>query len=147
MSHRGEESYPEDDPRRIRSVAVTTDDVVSALEANIRRDVGAVLRVTPPFHPRERARLHVTGEEGDYGDVEPLHLDPTDLVSDAPAYPTPDDTEDELRSEGEYTTDRHRDRHVEAVEGWRRTVADALRSEIAVPSPGDDHIVDVKALG
>ena len=38
-----------DDPTVIRSLAVTADDVVAALEANERRDAAAVLRVTPPF--------------------------------------------------------------------------------------------------
>jgi hypothetical protein len=147
MSEPPEEAGAADDPRRIRSVAVTVEDVVSALEANVRRDVEAVLRVTPPFHPRERARLHLAGGEGDYGERRPLHLDPADLLSDRPPYPTPDATEDELREAGEYTPERHRRRHVEAVETWRRAVASSLVSELAIPAGDGEHVVEVKALG
>lgn len=140
--------YAPDDPRRIRSIAVTTDDVVTALEANVRRDVGAVLRVTPPFNARERGRIHRSGGEGDYeGAGESLHLDPRTLVSDVPAYPSPDDTEDELRKAGEYTPERHRERHVAAVEAWRESVASAIVEELTLPTPAGDHAVDIKSLG
>lgn len=148
MTDRSEDSvYPDDDPRRIRSLAVTTEDVVSALEANVRRDVGAVLRVTPPFNPRARARLHVAGGEGEYGDQRPLHIDPSDLVEGTPPYPTPDSTEDRLRQAGEYTPERHREQHVEAVETWRRDVASAIVSSVTVSTADGDHAVEVKALG
>lgn len=53
------------DPTVIRTVAVRSDDAVTALESNRRTgssrgdDGGRViLRVTPPFHGRMRARLH-----------------------------------------------------------------------------------------
>lgn len=136
-----------DDPRRIRSVAVTTEDVVTALEANVRSDAGAVLRVTPPFNARERARLHRAGGEGGYGGERPVHLDPRALVADPPPYPSPDETEDELRAAGEYTPDRHRERHVEAVAAWREAVADSLVDECALSAPDGSHAVEVKALG
>lgn len=138
-----------DDPRRIRSIAVTTEDVVTALEANVRRDVEAVLRVTPPFNPRERARLHrADGDSGYVGEEgQPLHVEPSSLLSDPPPYPSPDDTEDELRAAGEYTPERHRERHVEAVESWRRAVAETVVDELVLSTSGGDHAVEVKALG
>lgn len=138
-----------DDPRRIRSIAVTTEDVVTALEANVRRDVEAVLRVTPPFHPRERARLHRADGEGDYvGDEgRPLHVEPSSLVAEPPPYPSPDDTEDELRRAGEYTPERHRERHVEIVESWRQAVAERVVDELVLSTTGGDHAVEVKSLG
>lgn len=47
------------DPTVIRSLAVTSGDVVAALEMNRTSDDHAALRVTPPFSARMRARLHV----------------------------------------------------------------------------------------
>lgn len=47
------------DPTVIRSLAVTSGDVVAALELNRTSDDHAALRVTPPFSARMRARLHV----------------------------------------------------------------------------------------
>jgi hypothetical protein len=145
----GEGSHDADDPRRIRSIAVTTADVVAALEANVRRDVGAVLRVTPPFNPRARARLHRAGGEGDYegSDGRPLHVDPASLVADTPPYPSADDTEDELRRRDEYTAERHRKQHVAAVEDWRDAVAESVVADLTLSTPDGDHVVEVKALG
>lgn len=140
-----------DDPTVIRVLAVHADDVVSALEANASRDVRAVLRVTPPFNGRMRARLHLAGAEGGYDtDPEPLHVDPERLVDDdAPAYPTPDRTEDELRSdrEGTYTPETHRDYHVRRVETWRERVREHLLEHATVETPAGPHEVRVAILG
>ena len=150
----------------IRSLAVTTDDVVAAYEARQRSSRRAVLRVNPPFSGRMRARLHVAeGEdrtEGDDGDADvegreseaetaALHLDPARLVAedDLPAYPSPDDTEDELRADpdAEFSVERHRERHVQAVEAWRDAVADAVVEAVELRTPEGPHRVEVKALG
>jgi hypothetical protein len=139
-----------DDPRVIRSLAVTTDDVVTALEANRRRDAGAVLRITPPFAARMRARLHRAGSEGDYGDgPRPIHVVPASLVRTVPAFPTPDDTERALRAESdaEYSAERHRERHVAAVERWRETVRARVVDRVTLSLPDGDHEVAVKPLG
>ncbi|MEF8843124.1 MAG: hypothetical protein V5A62_16115 [Haloarculaceae archaeon] len=140
-----------DDPTVIRVLAVHADDVVSALEANASRDVRAVLRVTPPFNGRMRARLHLAGAEGGYGtDPEPLHVDPERLVGDdAPAYPTPDRTEDELRSDPEkaYTPEAHRDYHACRVERWRERVREHLLEHATVEAPAGPHEVRVATLG
>ncbi|SFR69165.1 hypothetical protein [Halogeometricum limi] len=139
----------ETDPRRIRSLAVTTEDVVTALEANERRGRGAVLRVTPPFAGRMRARLHLDGAEGAYdGDVRPVHLSPDRLVRDAPPFPTVDETGDELRASDEaYTADRHRERHAKAVDAWRRAVRGRLVGGVTLDTPDGPHEVDVRYLG
>jgi hypothetical protein len=140
-----------DDPTVIRVLAVHAGDVVSALEANASRDARAVLRVTPPFSGRMRARLHLAGAEGAYdGDPEPLHVDPGRLVDDdAPAYPTPDRTEDELRSDpgATYTPERHRDYHARRVEEWRERVPGHLRERATVETPTGPHGVRVATLG
>lgn len=52
------------DPTVVRSLAVTTGDVVAALEVNRTSDDHATLRVTPPFSARMRARLHVDRSGG-----------------------------------------------------------------------------------
>lgn len=139
----------ESGPRRIRSLAVTRDDVVTALEANQRRDADAVLRVTPPFAGRMRARLHRAGTEGGYeGDARPIHVPPERLVRDAPPFPTVDETGDELRaSEEPYTRERHRERHEIAVEAWRETVRDALVDRVTLSTADGPHEVSVSYLG
>jgi hypothetical protein len=156
----------DEEPRAIRSVAVTTDDVVAAYEARQRSPRRPVLRVTPPFSGRMRARLHdpgpavnessdeTTGEE--VGDRDPatgaIYLPPERLL-DADAieeFPAPDDTEDALRAdpEVEFTVERHRERHVEAVEEWRETVRGALVDEAEIRlDGGGTHRVEVKTLG
>lgn len=142
-------SVAANDPRTVRSLAVTTDDVLTALEANERRGTDAVLRVTPPFAGRMRARLHVAGGEGAYdGEVTPLHIDPDAFVAEDRPYPTVDETADELRaSEETYTPERHRAWHAEAVERWRAAVRDALADTVTVSFDGGSHDVDVRYLG
>lgn len=141
-----------DDPTVVRSLAVHAADVVSALEANATRDAEAVLRVTPPFNGRMRARLHLAGGEGTYDtDPEPIHVPPERFVTeDAPAYPTPDETEDALRErvgEGGYTTERHREFHTERVEEWRAAVRNHLAERATLPISGGAHEVAVLTLG
>ncbi|MGM0592049.1 MAG: hypothetical protein ACQETI_10565 [Halobacteriota archaeon] len=152
MSDRPDQSdhtHGSDDPRDIRSIAVTTDDVVAALEANRRSARRTVLRVTPPFAGRMRARIHREGGEGAYdGPAAPIHVDPESLVdSSAPEYPEPDDSEDELRRAGTFTAERHRERHVAAVEEWRTEVRAHLVAETRIETPDGPHRVGVKTLG
>ena len=140
-----------DDPTVIRVLAIHAADIVAALEANASRDARAVLRVTPPFTGRMRARLHLAGAEGGYdSDPAPLHVDPEGLVEDdAPAYPTPDLTEDELRSDPEatYTPEAHREYHERRVEEWREEVRMAVRERATLSTPGGPHEVRVTTLG
>lgn len=138
-----------DDPTTVRSVAVTVEDVVTALEARQRADRPAVLRVTPPFAGRMRARLHVVGGEGAYDDgTEPIHLRPEQFVTEAvPSVPLVDDTEDDLRERGEYSVERHREFHERAIDDWRETVVDGLAEQVTVDVGDDTHPVDIKYLG
>lgn len=134
------------DPTAIRSLAVTVDDVVTAVEAR-REGRPVVLRVTPPFHARMRARLHVA--DGDRDDPDAIHLDPGRLLADAaPDYPTPSETEDRLRStDREYTPAAHREVHEAAVASWREAVRGHLVATLVLETPDGDHAVDVKPLG
>jgi len=134
------------DPHAIRSIAVTVDDVVTALEANASTDRGAVLRVTPPFSGRMRARIHVASVDGSYeGEAEPIHLNPATLVEAVPAYPTADETVDEAASDEDLET--RRKRHTERVEAWRETVRDRLRERISVDHPAGTLEVQLHTLG
>jgi hypothetical protein len=139
----------EADPTAIDGVAVTASDLVAALETNRTTGRTAVLRVTPPFSARMRARLHVEGAEG-YDEPRPVHIPPRTLVTDdAPSYPTPAETEDIIRAdpELEYTVERHRTRHEAAVERWRRGLLDAVRDRATVETPAGPVTVDVSLLG
>ncbi|WP_254536295.1 hypothetical protein [Halomarina litorea] len=136
-------------PADVRSLAITVDDVVSAVEAR-RNGRPVVLRVTPPFHARMRARIHLAAGEGEErDDPDAVHLDPTRLLApSAPDYPTPAETEDRLRaSDEEYTREVHHDHHREAVEAWREAVRDHLVADLTFETPDGPHTVRVKPLG
>jgi len=137
------------DPRTIRSVAVRVDDVVTALEARIRSDRETVLRVTPPFSGRMRARLHVVGRADSPGEseVDPVLLAPARLVDGVPPYPTVDATEDALRERGEYSPSAHREAHADAVERWRATVRERIVDAVTLRVDRDRHEIEVKRLG
>jgi hypothetical protein len=140
MSDRAEPS-----PTVVRSVAVTVDDVVTALETTRRSGRSTVLRLTPPFSARMRARLHrpsVTDESGDA-----VHLDPAALVENPPPYPDPDRTEDELRAAGEYSRERHRERHADAVDAWRAAVRESVADTVTIETAAGETRVAVKPLG
>jgi hypothetical protein len=127
-------------PDRIRSIAVHRDDVASALEATLRSDRDVVLRVTPPFSGRMRARLHARsangsdGESGEDGAArEPIHVDPRDLVSDAPSYPEVDET---AAAHPEADVETRRALHGEAVEAWRERVRESIVDSVTVDIGG-----------
>ncbi|TKX58782.1 hypothetical protein EXE44_04355 [Halorubrum sp. SS7] len=138
-------------PDRIRSVAVHREDVANALEATLRSDREVVLRATPPFSGRMRARLHALDAGGGDGDADagdggpaPLHIDPRALVADAPPYPEVDDTAAEYP---DADLAARRKRHAEAVEDWRETVRERVAETVEIEVDGETRIVDVTALG
>lgn len=137
------------DPRTIRSVAVTAEDAVSAYEAGERSATRPVLRITPPFNGRMRARLHLPGD-ADEGS-EAIHLRPADLFDPdrLPPYPEPADTEAEIRADPDltYSTELHHDRHVERVREWRERAREAFAETVELDAPDGPHRIEVKALG
>lgn len=137
-----------DDPTDVRVLAVRYDDLLAALEANVRREAGAVLRITPPFAARMRARLHVTDAEPSYDDPAPVHVDPSALV-DAPPFPHPDETGDDLRAnpDATYSLERHRERHHTAVEAWREAVRRSVCDCADVETRAGPVSVEVRMLG
>ena len=145
----GDPANPTDTgPERIRSIAVHRDDVANALEATLRSDREVVLRATPPFSGRMRARLHaldVGGGGTNVGDdPESVHIDPRDLVDGAPPYPEPDETAAEYP---DADLDDRRDRHAAAVEAWRERVRERVGSSVEIAVDGETRTVDVTALG
>lgn len=141
----------DDDPRRIRSIAVTAEDAVSAYEASERSSVHPVLRVNPPFAGRMRARLHVPPPGEPSGDPAPIHVEPAALFDHdrLPPYPEPADTESEIRVDPdlEYSTELHHDYHVERVESWREKAREAFAERIELETPEGLHEVELKVLG
>ena len=137
------------DPTAIRSLAVAGKDLVAAVETNHTTDREAVLRVTPPFSGRMRARLHVVhGETA--ASPRPVHVAPRRLLGpDAPAYPRPADTEDELRADPDesYTVARHREYHAERVAAWRGNLGESVRDRATIETPDGPTEVDVHLLG
>ncbi len=138
------------DPTAIRSLAVGAEDVVTALEAVRRSGQDPVLRVTPPFSGRMRARIHREGAMEYDDEPAPIHVDPDTLVADsAPSYPTPAETEDALRADPslEYTRERHRERHAEAVTTWREAIRDHFVDAVTLDTTVGPHEVSVTVLG
>lgn len=136
-------------PRVIRSVAVTSSDVVAALEMRKTSSKPAVLRLTPPFSGRMRARLHVE-QSDEYTDTpQPIHVHPEQLVEEsAPSYPRPSETEDELRTDPDrtYTVEQHHDYHTERVTAWRETVSNSIAETLQLETTAGPHEVVVKTL-
>lgn len=139
-----------DDPAVIRSIAVTVDDVVAAYEANRQRDASVVLRITPPFSGRTRARIHAGATEYDERPT-PVHVRPEDLLDENATgpYPTPDRTEDELRADPEaaYSPERHHDYHADRVDAWRDRARDAIVDTVRIDTPDGSREIEVIALG
>lgn len=135
------------DPQVITTVVVTLEDVVAALEAALGTGRDAVLRITPPFSGRMRARLHVAGGEGSYEEPAPLHIDPTRLVEPVPSYPTAAETAEALDSEREINTDRHETAHTERVADWRVSVRDNVVEAAEIETPAGAVAVEVRWLG
>lgn len=139
------------DPAVIRSIAVHADDVVTALEANERdqREGRSVLRITPPYSGRMRARLHREGYEEYDPTAGPIHVPPARLVGAVPAFPMPDDTEDELRQDPErtYSRETHREYHEQRVAEWRSAVRSCIAESVTLETTEGPVEVTVTVLG
>lgn len=103
------------DPTAVRVVALRAAETVDAFVYTQENPGTAVLRVTPPYHGRMRARLHVyRGKRTEAG----LHLEPEDLLLESVVATYPG------------TADRR------AHEDWREAATEALRDTIAHPRAG-----------
>jgi hypothetical protein len=132
-----------DTAREIDVLVVHVDDVIAAVAATAQgRET--VLRVTPPFRSRQRARLHVPderdGADVDDRDIEPLLVPAGAFVTDdAPSFPRAPDTEPAPAESDMYDVDEHFERHVDAVGDWREHVPQHFRDELTVQVGAGDE--------
>ena len=134
------------DPTAIETVVITIEDLVTALEATLGTGREAVLRITPPFSGRMRARIHLAGTD-DYDEPTPIHLDPTTLVEPCPGYPTAAETAAELDSPDDSYTDRHEETHTERLAAWREAVRANIVDTTEINTPTGAVVVEVRWLG
>ncbi|WP_255168533.1 hypothetical protein [Natrononativus amylolyticus] len=129
-----------DDPSAIRSFAVSPEDVVDAFVYGRENPGTAVLRVTPPFHGRMRARLHVYHTD-DREVTGAIHLEPRALLPEdvRAAYPTLD--------AGAADVDAARERHEAAIDDWRTRARESVVDRVELDAGDGNHAVDVKRLG
>ena len=130
------------DPSAIRALAVSSEDVVNAFVYTRENPGTAVLRVTPPFHGRMRARLHVYQLE-DARETGAIHVEPAQLLASevVDSFPALEETEAALEADDPETV---RKAHAESLEDWRDRATDAIVE--AVDLEGERR-VEVKHLG
>ncbi|WP_306052817.1 hypothetical protein [Natronococcus wangiae] len=135
----------DEDPSAIRSIAVSPDDAVDAFVYSRENPGEAVLRVTPPFHGRMRARIHVYRVD-DTHLTGAVHLSPDDVIEDdvSAAYPR---LEDELEDADPDETGGIRKRHAEAVEAWQERAREAIVESVPIETADGSRRVEVKRLG
>jgi len=125
------------DPAVIETIVIKDEELLTAVEAN-KRGSPTTLRVTAPFNPRMRARLHVR-QPGDGDDTRQVLVPPERLIDEqCPPLPRPDDTADTVLSEAtEFSVEEQHDRHVAAVESWRATVPAHVVDRVELPALDD----------
>ena len=164
----------ESDPSRIRSLAISREDLFDAFVYNRENPTTAVLRVTPPFHGRMRARLHVSNERATtnvWRDpvTGSIHFEPESLLEQevVDAYPVLEEiyaSMDESDRAGETVSDVH-EQYDRRLEEWRKSARSRVLDEVKlegdvelegevegdVELEGDDagnsHRIDLKWLG
>ena len=148
----------ESDPSRIRSLAVSREDVIDAFAYNRENPATAVLRVTPPFHGRMRARIHVSNElsaqtvwrDGATGSIhlEPESLLEQEVVDSYPVFEQVYASMNESESVGESGTDVH-EHYERRLKEWRQSARNRVLDEVELVGDGSDtlHRIDLKWLG
>lgn len=135
----------DDDPTTIRSLALAPEDVADAYAYTQENPGEAVLRVTPPFHGRMRARLHVYRRD-DTELTGAVHVSPGDVLEDdvVADYPSLDAA---LEDADPDETDRIRKRHAEAVETWRDRARESIVDAVAIDTDAGPRLVEIKRVG
>ncbi|PGF16867.1 hypothetical protein CP556_12560 [Natrinema sp. CBA1119] len=158
MVDEGDPSVEDDDPSAIRSIALSPDDAVDAYAYSRENPGEAVLRVTPPFHGRMRARIHVYRVD-DTELTGAVHLSPADVIAEdvVAEYPALESTRDAADPDEEPTdsdegtdsteVDRIRERHAEAVEAWQARAREAIVETVTLETDDCSHRVELKTLG
>ncbi|RQG96620.1 hypothetical protein [Natrarchaeobius chitinivorans] len=134
----------DDDPTSIRSLAVSAEDVVDAYAYSRENPGDAVLRVTPPFHGRMRARIHVYRID-DAQLTDAIHVSPDAIIEDDATTAYPEFVDD--HGEGDQVdTETIRTRHAEAIESWRVRARNAIVDEVELETDDGRHRVEIKRL-
>ncbi|WIV68045.1 hypothetical protein [Natrialbaceae archaeon AArc-T1-2] len=134
----------DDDPGVIRSLAISAADVVDAFVYTRENPGTSVLRVTPPFHGRMRARIHVS--HGTDRATDAIHVSPADLLADAVVseFPTLAAIEGDLPDEA--SPERVREARADALEAWRDRATDAIVDETTIETDCGTTRVSVARL-
>ena len=140
-----EDTDANDDPTSIRSLALSPEDAANAYAYTRENPGEAVLRVTPPFHGRMRARIHVYRRD-DTELTGAIHVPPEDVIEDDVVADYPD-LEARLEGADPDETERLRKRHAEAVEEWQARAEDAIVDAVELETDAGPHRVEVKRLG
>ncbi|MCU4742833.1 hypothetical protein [Natronoglomus mannanivorans] len=150
-----------EDPTAIRSLAVSPEDVVDAFVYTRENPGTAVLRVTPPFHGRMRARLHVYRTD-DTRATGAVHCAPADFLADelVDSYPTLEEhagrpeaeteSESEIedeRDEPDSDPDRIHEAYTAALEAWRERARESIVESVVLEAGECRTDVDVKRVG
>ncbi|MXV61969.1 hypothetical protein GS429_07840 [Natronorubrum sp. JWXQ-INN-674] len=133
------------DPTDIRSLALSAADAVDAYAYTQENPGEAVLRVTPPFHGRMRARIHVYRRD-DTELTGAVHVDPATVIEDEVVADYPS-LETALEDADSDATERLRKRHAEAVEEWRSRARESIVDAVALGTDDGPHPVEVKRVG
>ncbi|WP_226480031.1 hypothetical protein [Natrinema amylolyticum] len=135
------------DASAIRSIALSPEDAVDAYVYSRENPGDAVLRVTPPFHGRMRARIHVYRVD-DTELTGAVHLSPEAVIADdvVEAYP---DLESAVADADDDPSeaDRIREDHTEAVAEWRARARESIVDSVALETDDGPRRVDLKTLG
>lgn len=144
----GPDPEPDSDPdtalETVRSIAVDPEAVVDAAVYSRENPGTAVLRVTPPFHGRMRARIHVFR---DAPGTDATYCRPPGLLDDEilAAYPSLEDATAE--PDGEEFDPDDRASRARVLEDWRDRAESAISDEVVLKR-GDERVgVDVVVLG
>ncbi|UTF55143.1 hypothetical protein [Natronosalvus rutilus] len=134
------------DPTIIRSLAVAAEDVVNAFVYTRENPGRAILRATPPFHGRMRARLHVYRVD-DSPKTGAVHLEAAALLDaeTVAAYPTLEDVEQ--RVGGEASAGTVREQRADALEAWAERARESIFESVAFETADGPHRVSVRTLG
>lgn len=135
----------DDDPTAIRSIALSPGDAASAYAYTQENPGEAVLRVTPPFHGRMRARIHVYRDD-DAHVTGSVHVPPGAVIADdvVDEYPS---LEANLEDADPSETEQVRKRHADAVEEWQDRARESIVDAVSLALENGSHRVEIKRVG
>ena len=136
----------DDDPTAIRSLALSPADAADAYVYSQENPGEAVLRATPPFHGRMRARIHVYRVD-DTELTGAVHVSPAAVIEDEVVADYPDLESALADVDDPDAADEVRERHAEAVADWQERARESIVDSVTLETADGPHRVDVKTLG